>query len=258
MNRKRTLISDTFKVTKRRFTENTFGKPRCGEADQDGPLDMKSSLEYLMTLFPRKVFNDSLPPIVMKHQLYSIHSCKTFVDRQLNLLREQGEVMMFQLGFDSDTFGLVFTADYKDKVLAGIAGTESQGTVERFLNKVVPSCTELSFNKDKMLKEFLFTDSEITLLVKCGVLTVRDAGSWWLSVPNSGKFTKYLIQGRKAVMNMVKKARYGEVLKNELEERRTTSQVKFPIKYHIYDLMGAELVESIPTTSGTLLRYVDT
>ncbi|XP_012681308.1 serine/threonine-protein kinase 19 [Clupea harengus] len=258
MNRKRTLISDTFKVTKRRFTENTFGKPQCGEADQDGPLDIKSSLEYLMTLFPRKVFNDSLPLIVMKHQLYSIHSAKTLVDRQLNLLREQGEVMMFQLGFDADTFGLVFTADYKEKTLAGTAGTGSQGTVEKFLNKVVPSCTDLSFNKDKMLKEFLFTDSEITQLVKCGVLTVRDAGSWWLSVPNSGKFTKYFIQGRKAVLNMIKKARYGEVLKNELEGRRTTSHVKFPMKYHIHDLMGAELVESIPTTSGTLLRYVDT
>lgn len=81
---------------------------------------------------------------------------------------------------------------------------------------------------------------------------------------------------------MVKKAKYSEVLKNELEERRTTSQVKFPMKYHIYDVMGAELVErylsyyififvifmvffphclfpfSIPTTSGTLLRYADT
>lgn len=42
---------------------------------------------------------------------------------------------------------------------------------------------------------------------------------------------------------MVKKAKYSEVLKNELEERRTTSQVKFPMKYHIYDVMGAELVE---------------
>lgn len=48
-----------------------------------GPLDIKSSLEYLMTLFPRKVFNDSLPRIAMKHQLYSLHSAKTLVDRQL-------------------------------------------------------------------------------------------------------------------------------------------------------------------------------
>lgn len=77
-------------------------------------------------------------------------------------LRDKGELLMFQLGFDSEAFGLVFFSDYKAKVLAGEQGRVTQGTVEKFLEKVLPSCTELSFSKDKMLKEFLFTDSEIT------------------------------------------------------------------------------------------------
>ncbi|XP_071372311.1 serine/threonine-protein kinase 19 isoform X2 [Centroberyx affinis] len=253
MNRKRGLISDTFKVKKRRIGAEKFGASSNGE----GPTDIKSTLQYLMTLFPRKLFNDTLPQIVLKHQLYSIHNDKTMVDRQLSELREQGELLMFQLGFDSEAFGLVFTSDYKAKVLAGEEGRVTQETVEKFLEKVLSSCTDLSFSKDKMLKEFLFTDSEITQLVKSGVLTVRDAGSWWFSIPNSGRYTKYFIQGRKAVLGMVKKSKYSEVLKAELEERRTNSQVKFQMKYHIHDIVGAELVESIPTTSGTLLRFVD-
>ncbi|XP_071766554.2 winged helix repair factor 1 isoform X2 [Centroberyx gerrardi] len=253
MNRKRGLISDTFKVKKRRIGVEKFGASSNGE----GPTEIKSTLQYLMTLFPRKLFNDTLPQIVLKHQLYSIHNDKTMVDRQLSELREQGELLMFQLGFDSEAFGLVFTSDYKAKVLAGEEGRVTQETVEKFLEKVLSSCTDLSFSKDKMLKEFLFTDSEITQLVKSGVLTVRDAGSWWFSIPNSGRFTKYFIQGRKAVLGMVKKSKYSEVLKAELEERRTNSQVKFQMKYHIHDIVGAELVQSIPTTSGTLLRFVD-
>lgn len=36
-----------------------------------------------MTLFPRKLFNDMLPQIVLKHQLYSLHSDKTMVDKEL-------------------------------------------------------------------------------------------------------------------------------------------------------------------------------
>lgn len=36
-----------------------------------------------MTLFPRKLFNDALPQIVLKHQLYSIHSDKTLVDKEV-------------------------------------------------------------------------------------------------------------------------------------------------------------------------------
>lgn len=36
-----------------------------------------------MSLFPRKLFNDALPQIVLKHQLYSIHNDKTLVDKEL-------------------------------------------------------------------------------------------------------------------------------------------------------------------------------
>lgn len=252
MNRKRGLISDTFISKKRKAVTERFGV-----SDEDGATDIKSTVEYLMTLFPRKLFNDALPQIVLKHQLYSLIRDKTMVDKGVNKLREQGDLLMFQLGFDSEAFGLVFVSDFKAKVLAAQDGRDTQETVQKFLNKVVSSCTGLSFSKDQMLRDLLFTDAEITQLVKSGVLTVRDAGSWWLSIPNSGKFTKYFIQGRKAVLNMVRKSKYNEVLKSDLEDRKTPSQVKFHMKYHIHDIVGAELVESIPTTTGTLLRYVD-
>lgn len=69
---------------------------------------------------------------------------------------------MFQLGFDADAFGLVFATDYKAKVLAAEEGRATLASVEKFLEKLSSPCKELSFSKDKMLKEFLFTDSEIT------------------------------------------------------------------------------------------------
>lgn len=69
---------------------------------------------------------------------------------------------MFQLGFDADAFGLVFASDYKAKVLAGQEGRETQAVVGRFLEKALPSCMDLSFDKDRMLRALLFTDSEIT------------------------------------------------------------------------------------------------
>ncbi|KAF4092659.1 hypothetical protein AMELA_G00023170 [Ameiurus melas] len=255
MNRKRSFVSDTFRVKKGKFGADSL---TGNHEDEEGPCDVKATLQYLMTLFPRKLFDDSLPPIVYKHQLYSLLSDRTLVDKQLNELRDNGELLMFQLGFDTDTFALAFTEDYRAKVLAEQMGKDTRVTVEKFLDKVLPSCSGLSFSKCQMLQEFLFTDSEITQLMKSGVLTVRDAGSWWLSIPNSGRFTKYFIQGRKAVLGMVKKSKYNEILKADLEGRRTKSQVRFDIKYHIHDIIGAELVECIQTTSGTLLRFVDT
>lgn len=53
----------------------------------------------------------------------------------------------------------------------------------------------------------------------------------------------HLFSGRKAVLGMVKKSKYHEVLKADLETRRTKSQVKLDIKYLIHDIIGAELVE---------------
>lgn len=252
MSRKRALIADTFCLKRRRCAADSL----TGET-HDGATDIRSSLQYLMTLFSRKLFNDTLPPVVLKHQLYSLHTDKTSVDKHVNDLRENGELLMFQLGFDSEAFALVFAEDYRAKVLQEEAGRKTLGTAEKFLDKLIPGCSDLSFNKDKMLKEFLFSDSEITQLVKSGLLTVRDAGSWWLSIPNSGRFIKYFIKGRKAVLNMVKKSKYSEILRTELEERRTTAQVKFQMKYHVHDIIGADLVECIQTTSGTVLRYVD-
>ncbi|XP_061702594.1 inactive serine/threonine-protein kinase 19-like isoform X1 [Syngnathoides biaculeatus] len=190
MNRKRGLISDIFKLKKRRTEADKFGV----KSDEGAPTDIRGSLEYLMTLFPRKLFNDALPQIVLKHQLYSIHRDKTLVDKEVNKMREDGELLMFQLGFDAEAFALVFTSDYKAKVSAAEEGRDTRATVGRFLEKLSSPCTDLSFDKDRMITEFLFADAEITQLVKAGVLTVRDAGSWWLSIPNSGRFTKYFIQ----------------------------------------------------------------
>ncbi|XP_039632185.1 serine/threonine-protein kinase 19-like [Polypterus senegalus] len=257
MNRKRLLISDAFKTKKPRLEPFGFQENGKSSAFQDETLDTKSALQYLVSLFPRKLFNDTLPPIILKHQLYSLTKDRTLVDRQVSELKDKGEILIFQMGFDPESFAIVFTEDYKAKALAAESGQQTFGTVQKFFDTVLKSCSDLSFNKEKMLKEFLFRDHEITQLVKSGVLTVRDAGSWWLAIPNSGRFAKYLIQGRKAVLGMIKKTKYNEVLRRDLEGRKMTSQVKLGIHYHIHDLIGAELVDCIPTTTGTLLRVAD-
>uniref|UniRef100_UPI00398E57C9 inactive serine/threonine-protein kinase 19-like isoform X2 n=1 Tax=Pristiophorus japonicus TaxID=55135 RepID=UPI00398E57C9 len=262
MDRKRNLIPDIFRQVKRR----KFGlvgnfkllDKEKAQIFEGVPNDTKSALIFLASLFPRKLFDDSLPPIVLKHQLYSIVKDKTTVDRQLNEMKDLGDVRIFQFGFDTDVFGVVFSEDYKSKVLAATATRESALTVQRFLETVLTSCTDIGFNEDKMLKEFSFHDQEITQLVNAGLLTVRDVGSWWLAIPGAGRFVKYFVKGRKAVLGMIRKAKYNEVLQSDLETRKVTSAVKLGIQYHVHDIVGAELVKCIPTTTGTLLRLNDT
>uniref|UniRef100_A0A4X2M8F8 Serine/threonine kinase 19 n=1 Tax=Vombatus ursinus TaxID=29139 RepID=A0A4X2M8F8_VOMUR len=95
-------------------------------------------------------------------------------------------------------------------------------------------------------------------LVNAGVLTVRDAGSWWLSVPGAGRFVKYFVKGRQAVLGMVRKSKYRELSLSELLGRRAPLSVRLGLPYHVHDLIGGQLLDIVPTASGTLLRLPET
>ena len=49
----------------------------------DIPNDTEAAIHLLVSLFPLDVFEQRLPPIIMKHQIYSLVEDKTEVDREL-------------------------------------------------------------------------------------------------------------------------------------------------------------------------------
>uniref|UniRef100_A0A8C5P0X9 Serine/threonine kinase 19 n=1 Tax=Jaculus jaculus TaxID=51337 RepID=A0A8C5P0X9_JACJA len=252
MSRKRQLLAPEAFAPKRRRAQGAEGadplKAEAGSA--------RAAVAQLAQLFPRGLFEDTLPPIVLRSQVYSLLPDRTVADRQLKALQERGEVRAIQLGFDSDSHGVVFTEDYT--VLKACAGRPYAGAVQKFLAAVLPACGDLSFQQDQMTQTFGFKDPEITHLISAGVLTVRDAGSWWLAVPGAGRFIKCFIKGRQAVLGMIRKAKYRELLLSELLGRRPPSAVRLGLAYHVHDLIGAQLVDCVSTTSGTLLRLPET
>ncbi|KAL4675381.1 hypothetical protein H8959_009526 [Pygathrix nigripes] len=64
--------------------------------------------------------------------------------------------------------------------------------------------------------------------------------------------------GRQGVLGMVRKAKYRELLLSELLGWRAPAVVRLGLTYHVHDLIGAQLVDCISTTSGTLLRLPET
>ncbi|XP_069491092.1 inactive serine/threonine-protein kinase 19 isoform X2 [Ambystoma mexicanum] len=261
MDRKRKFICDTFKVKKRRAepVANFQGEDNVANTTLPAKVqDTRAALQYLVSIFPRRLFEDSMPPVVLKHQLYSLVQDRTAVDRQLSDMKEQGEIRMFQHGFDTDVFGVVFTEDYTTRVRAATEGKAGATAVHKFLEKVLTTCSDISVGKEKMLLQHSFQDREISQLVHAGVLTVRDAGSWWLAIPGAGRFVKYFMNGRKTLLGTIRKTKYKEVLLQDLHCRKVPPNVKLGLQYHIYDIIGADLVDCIPTTSGTLLRLADT
>uniref|UniRef100_A0A2K6F9V4 Serine/threonine kinase 19 n=1 Tax=Propithecus coquereli TaxID=379532 RepID=A0A2K6F9V4_PROCO len=258
MSRKRhRLVPETFGLKRRRERGPVESEPLGGESGS-----ARAAVSELVQLFPRRLFEDALPPIVLRSQVYSLVPDRTVADRQLKELQEQGEIRIIQLGFDLDAHGIIFTEDYRTRVgvtvLKACDGRPYAGAVQKFLTLVLPACGDLSFQQDQMTQTFGFRDSEITHLVNAGVFNVRDAGSWWLAVPGAGRFIKYFVKGRRAVLGMVRKAKYRELLLSELLGRRAPAAVRLGLSYHVHDLIGAQLVDRISTTSGTLLRLPET
>ncbi|XP_012596590.2 winged helix repair factor 1 isoform X1 [Microcebus murinus] len=276
MSRKRhRLVPEAFGLKRRRERGTEESEPLGGESGS-----ARAAVSELVQLFPRGLFEDALPPIVLRSQVYSLVPDRTVADRQLKELQEQREIRIIQLGFDSDAHGIIFTEDYRTRVLKACDGQPYAGAVQKFLDLVLPACGDLSFQQDQMIQTFGFRDSEITPttgrvsgherraserrsclnehLVNAGVFNVRDAGSWWLAVPGAGRFIKYFVKGRQAVLGMVRKAKYRELLLSELLGRRAPAAVRLGLAYHVHDLIGAQLVDCISTTSGTLLRLPET
>ncbi|XP_072585011.1 inactive serine/threonine-protein kinase 19 isoform X1 [Vulpes vulpes] len=254
MSRKRQgLVPDPFGLKRRRERGQAEADPLRGESGS-----ARAAVAELVQLFPRGLFEDALPPIALRSQVYSLLPDRTAADRQLKELQEQGEIRIVQLGFDLDAHGIIFTEDYRTRVLRACDGRPYAGAVQKFLALVLPACGDLSFQQDQMTETFGFRDPEITHLVNAGVLTVRDAGSWWLAVPGAGRFIKYFVKGRQAVLSMVRKAKYRELLLSELLGRRAPASVRLGLTYHVHDLIGAQLVDCVSTTSGTLLRLPET
>lgn len=218
------------------------------------PNDTKAALDCLLLLFERKKFSYNLPAIALKHQIYNILTNRTIVDRQLNLMRDAGEIQFFKLDSGNDEFAIVYMKEYIEHVrrCAETRGFAKKPCVEQFLESL-PIIKDVSVEKDTLLNVFHFTDEMISVLMNLGVMIVRDVKSWWLSIPGTALFMKNLMAGRKAVLSVIKKRKYKEILEHECEERNLKSS-KLGMKYHLHDVIGSSLVVKVSSTSGNLLR----
>ncbi|XP_065057934.1 inactive serine/threonine-protein kinase 19-like [Rhopilema esculentum] len=248
-------LSGIGKPRKRKFNDSFLTEITL-EPLPEIPNDTKAVLDHLTQMFPREKFAFKLPPIVMKHQLYSILEDKTVVDRELNSLRDNGSIRFFKLDSGTDEFAIIYTQDYVDhvKACAGARGHGENPLVQKFLTSVLPEIKDVSIQKEKT-KEVILNDQMVTVLVNLGVLNVRDVKSWWISIPGSALFMKSLFAGRKAVLSLIRKRKFKEIFEMELEQRNINYHSKLGMKYHIHDLIGADLLTRVPTTGGVILRY---
>ncbi|CAG2114102.1 unnamed protein product, partial [Medioppia subpectinata] len=115
------------------------------------------------------------------------------------------------------------------------------------------SSTQIS--SDVLKNEYSFNDNNISELIRTGLLARhRNPGHFLLSVPNAGEFAKTFDFGKKFLLSIIKKCKYKEILGSELMKRRLPKDMKFSLEYHIYDLIGSQVIHTVETPNDTLLR----
>lgn len=79
MSRKRQrLVPDAFGLKRRRERGQAEADPLRGESGS-----ARAAVAELVQLFPRGLFEDALPPIALRSQVYSLVPYRTVADRQL-------------------------------------------------------------------------------------------------------------------------------------------------------------------------------
>lgn len=51
-------------------------------------------------------------------------------------------------------------------------------------------------------------------LINCGLLLIRNQESYWISFPSSGNFIRRYIEGRKYIIQIIKRRKFQEILES--------------------------------------------
>ncbi|XP_072777207.1 inactive serine/threonine-protein kinase 19 isoform X5 [Taeniopygia guttata] len=232
------------------------GLPAEPPRPDGSPAAVEAALGAVAALFPRRLFGDALPPLLLRHQLYSLVPDRTAVDRHLERLRAEGRLRLLHLGLGPDALGVVSARLYREKALAAVAGSPREPLVRRFLEVAVMARPELSYGERDM-RDMGFGDSDVTQLVAVGLLTVRDVGSWWVAVPGVGRFVRALLRGRRALLSLFRRARLRQLPQGALGGGKTPPGAALGVPFLLHDLLGEGRLQSIPTPAGPLLRLAE-
>lgn len=242
MIRKRSSLNNISDI-KRRKNHNS-------DSDNGAPKDTRNTLLYLSSIFPVEKFQQRLPPIILRHQIYAFVTCRTEVDKCLNDMRKKGEIRLFKLGQKEDELAIVSMKEYRQHLEKCCPNNP---IVESFL-RIVEQCPDISYSKTVLVNTYGMKEENISELIQQGALTGRDVGCYWLSVPRIGEFVKTLVYGRRTVLQHIKRTKYKEILQSELQERKLPPKVLLGMLYHVYDIIGSDLVTCVNTSSGIVLR----
>lgn len=224
------------------------------EAKSQPPTDVLSAMACIFSLaLWAKLEASSIPPVVLRHQLYTFLSDRSQVDREVGQLLS--EHVLVQVQIDRDTYGLINVKDFVRTAGQSMQKCDvASGIREKFISAIEMGRVEVSMRRDRLQQLCSLSDADISTLVRCGLLAIRDAHTVWLSIPNAYVLTRALTDGRQVIVDAIRRTKFKEVLLSELLKKPLAKGISTGIRYCLLDLIGSETLTFVDTTSGPMLR----
>ncbi|KAK9763092.1 Serine/threonine-protein kinase 19 [Basidiobolus ranarum] len=199
-----------------------------------------------------------IPRVIMLHQLYSIVVNPTSIDKEIVHLCQEGKLRKLKIGDFQDEYGLMLMEDYikeievvKEQLTASLKSIEF---LDKFQNMIFTvKCMDVTITRAGLSNYMEASEEDITKLISMGFLTIANAHTFHFCVRNAGSFISNFVKGRREIMRTLKRRKYKELLEKQLEARKILGS-DFSVKFHLLDLIGSGRCESIPTTSGELIK----
>lgn len=156
--------------------------------------DVTEAFQYLKGIFSESF--EPLPSIIFHHQLYSLVKNRTQVDREIEMLKAKNQIHVFKSEsnktYNEDDISICFTDEFNSYVQKVIIDVESinkltnnydtarlKNLILKFLNEILKEVKELSVSQSDLKNKFKLNESEITVLIQTGLLTIKDMTSYW-------------------------------------------------------------------------------
>jgi serine/threonine-protein kinase 19 len=271
MSLKRSTSSDPYKSgNKKKFKKLTqkIIAPTCSitstNEDEINELDLlkispkntQEAIDYLYSLFPSNQ-QINMPPIIYQHQLYNFNLNRTQVDRDINQLKQENKIKLFKFDAKSEQICICNSdslVNYFKTLSKANQQPEYNDLVKLVIDRFYSKPSEMQINKTELQNKFKINDSGITKLIHNGFLTIKDAETYWLSIPNIGIFTKLIQDARRLLAFIIGKKKFKEMTLSELKQRNLKKLKLLGILYHCYDVIGSDIFSKVESPMGFVMR----
>jgi hypothetical protein len=208
-------------------------------------------LNYIRSTFAKRSF-PGLPPLFYLHQLYILAN-RTIIDRQIDNLRSNNKIRAFKCD-DNEVTCLCFTDDFISYIKEFNENID-QDIINKYL-KLLEHNNQMFIQHQESESTTHLSEFERTELIKLGLLTIKDSTSYWFSIPAIGRYRKTLLNGRRCLLQLLKKKKYNEIDIDELNAKNLKKINEIGLIYLISDLIGTDKIRRIETSNSFIIKLI--